>query len=123
MGAILAEICVHCLEHNQIYAVLIKHQIIGYFRYIDDILIIYDNNKTHTDTMLMEFKTIHLTINFTREYETDKKTNFLDLTIQIKHDKLNFTIYRKPTSTDILIHNNSCNPNEHKLASINYLTS
>jgi hypothetical protein len=27
-------------------------------------------------------------------------------------------MYRKPTTTDILIHNRSCHPNEHKLASI-----
>jgi hypothetical protein len=43
------------------------------------------------------------------------------LTIHRKHNKLNFTIYRTPTSTDTLIHNSSCHPNEHKLASINYL--
>jgi hypothetical protein len=38
-----------------------------------------------------------------------------------EHNKLNFTIYREPTSTNILIHNSSCHPIEHKLAGINYL--
>jgi hypothetical protein len=33
---------------------------------------------------------------------------------------LTFSIYRKPTRTDILTHNRSCHPNEHKLASIYY---
>jgi hypothetical protein len=51
------------------------------------------------------------------------KLNFLDLTIHREHNKLDYTIYRKPTATDILIHNSSCHPNEHKLASINYLTN
>jgi hypothetical protein len=69
----------------------------------------------------MEFNTIHPTINFTIENETNKKANFLDLTIQRKHDKLNFSIYRKPS--DIIIHNSSCHPKEHKLASINYLSN
>jgi hypothetical protein len=32
--------------------------------------------------------------------------------------KLAFGIYRKPTVTDILIHNKSCHPNEHRLAGI-----
>jgi hypothetical protein len=33
-----------------------------------------------------------------------------------------FGIYRKPTATDILTHNKSCHPNEHRLADFNYLT-
>jgi hypothetical protein len=37
-------------------------------------------------------------------------------------EKLTLTIYRKPTATDTLIHNKFCHPNEHRLASINYLT-
>jgi hypothetical protein len=35
---------------------------------------------------------------------------------------MTFRIYRKPTATDILIHNRSNHPNEHKLAGIKYLT-
>jgi hypothetical protein len=57
------------------------------------------------------------------EYEENKKQIFFDLTVHRKHNKLDYTIYRKPTSTDILVHNSSCHPNEHKLASINYLTN
>jgi hypothetical protein len=72
---------------------------------VDDILIIYDKNKTRIETMIIEFNTIHPAINFTIENEADRKLHFLDLTIHRGHNKLNFTIYRKPTSTDILIHN------------------
>jgi hypothetical protein len=71
--------------------------------------------------MINEFNTIHPTINFTIENEENNKLNFLDLAIHRKHNKLDYTIYRKPTATDILIHNSSCHPIEHKLASINYL--
>jgi hypothetical protein len=121
-SAIIAEIFLQNLEHNQICNILTKY-IIGYFRYVDDILIIYDINKTHIDTMINEFNTIHLTINFTIENEENNKLNFLDLTIHRKHNKLDYTIYRKPTATDIFIHNSSCHPIEHKLASINYITN
>jgi hypothetical protein len=48
MGAptsILAETYIH--EHKQMYPILIKQQIIAYIRYINDILMIYDQNKTN----------------------------------------------------------------------------
>jgi hypothetical protein len=54
---------------------------ISHYRYFDDILIIYDKSETHIDTMAMEFNTIHSTINFTLENESDKELNFRDLTI------------------------------------------
>jgi hypothetical protein len=41
-SAILAETYIQHVEHKQIYPILIKQQITGYFRYIDDILIIYN---------------------------------------------------------------------------------
>jgi hypothetical protein len=121
-SAIIAETCLQNLEHNQIYNFLTKYKIIGYFRYVDDILIIYDINNTHTDTMINEFNTIHPTVNFTVKNEENNKLNFLDLTIHRKHNKLDYT-KKKSTTKDILIHNSSCHPTEHKLASINYLTN
>jgi hypothetical protein len=46
-SAILAEIYIQYLEHKQLYPILIKQKIIGYFRYVDDILIIYNGKRTH----------------------------------------------------------------------------
>jgi hypothetical protein len=60
-SAIIAETYLQNLEHNQVYNLLTKHKIIGYFRCVDDILIIYDKNKTHIDIIM----TVHPTINFT----------------------------------------------------------
>jgi hypothetical protein len=37
------------MEHKQIYPILIKHQIIGCFRYVDDILLIYDQRETNVE--------------------------------------------------------------------------
>jgi hypothetical protein len=90
--AITAETHLQSLEHNQVYNLLTKHKIFLYFRYADDTLTIYDKkNKKHTDTMMIEFTTMHPAINFTIENEADKKLNFLDLTIHREHNKLNFT--------------------------------
>jgi hypothetical protein len=42
MGAptstIISEAYIQNLEHKQMYPVLVKHQIAGYFRYVDNIL-------------------------------------------------------------------------------------
>jgi hypothetical protein len=109
------------MEHKQIYPVLLNHKIIGYFRYVDDILLIYNQNETNIDEMLAEFNKQQPTIKFTIEKETHKSINFLDLTIQRQEQKLEYAIYRKPTQTDIIIPNDSCHPHEHKISSINYL--
>jgi hypothetical protein len=50
MGAptwsVLAETYTQQMEHIQIYRILQEQQIITYFRYVDYILTIYDQNKT-----------------------------------------------------------------------------
>jgi hypothetical protein len=42
MSAILAETFIQYLEHTIIYQILNRNQIIDYYRYVDDILIIYN---------------------------------------------------------------------------------
>jgi hypothetical protein len=54
-SAILAETYYQHLEHKQIYPVLLKQHIIGYYRYADDIPIIYDQKKTNTEETLTIF--------------------------------------------------------------------
>jgi hypothetical protein len=61
------------------------------------------------------------TMKFTMEEETDSTINFLDITISNTKDSLTFDIYRKPTTTNIIIPNNSCHPPEHKSAAIRFL--
>jgi hypothetical protein len=92
-------------------------------RYVDDILIIYDQNKTNIDHTLNEFKKSQSTINFTIEKEEHESVNFLDIVIHRNGKNFEFAIYRKPTQTDILIPNSSCHSYEHKLSSINYLVN
>jgi hypothetical protein len=120
-AAILAEIFIQFLEHTVIYNILEKHQIINYYRYVDDILFIYNSEGTNIHNTLQEFNTVQPKLKFTLETETQNKINFLDITINKQHNKLTFGIYRKPTTTDTIIHNNSCHPKEHKRSAINYL--
>jgi hypothetical protein len=125
MGAptspILSEIFLQYIEHNLIVNILQKHKIVGYFRYVDDILLVYNNENTEINQVLDDFNTVVPTIQFTIENETNNTINFLDITIKRNIDKLDFDIYRKPTCTDLIIPQDSNHPNEQKLSAIRFL--
>jgi len=57
------------------------------------------------------------------EEEVDNRINFLDITMSRVDNKILFNIYRKPTTTDIIISNDSYHPPEHKLAVDNETTA
>jgi len=49
--------------------------------------------------------------------------NYLDITIQRTQRGFSTNIYRKPTTTDSIIPNDSCYPIGHKMAAIHYLNN
>jgi len=100
-----------------------QHNIIGYFRYVDDILMIYHENSTDIHEVHTAFNDPAPMIKFTMEKETDNNINFLDISIQNKWDKLLFNIYRKPTATNVIISHDSCHPPEQKQAAIRHLVT
>jgi hypothetical protein len=120
-SSIFSQIYLQYIQNTAIFDILKYNNAIGYFRYIDDILIVY--NKTTTDILQVfySFNRLMPTMKFTMESEIDNKINFLDVTIMKSH-KLTFNVYRKPT-TDSIIPNDSSQPTEHKLAAIRYLTN
>jgi hypothetical protein len=120
-SAILAEVCIQHLEHTSIADILSKHQIMDYYRYVGDILIIYNAQKTNIINTLHDFNAVHPKLKFTMEQQTQNRLNYLDLMIKKNQNELDFEIYRKPASTDLIIHNTSCHPYEHTKAAINYL--
>jgi hypothetical protein len=107
------------MKNTKIYDILHKTRVEGYFRYVDDILLIY-KNITDIEEILSMFNNITPDLNFTLEQEQDNRLNFLDLTIKKTTNKLTFDIYRKPTTSDAIICNDSCHPPEHKLAAVRY---
>jgi hypothetical protein len=54
-SALLAEIFLQNLEHNNIQNIVIKHKLLGYFRYVDDILILYNKKLTNIDLISTRF--------------------------------------------------------------------
>jgi hypothetical protein len=118
MGApaspILSEVYLQFLENTIIYGILQNSKIEGYFRYVDDILLNYNEKSTNIQEVLSSFNNITPDMNFTTEIEQDNKLNFLDITISKTANKLSFNIYRKHTTSDNIILNDSCQPPNKK---------
>jgi len=119
--AVLSEVYLQHLEHTEIIKIITQHNILGYFRYVDDIPIVYDENSKDIHEVHVAFNKLAPTIKFT--IETDNSINFLDIAIQNKENRLLFGVHRKPTTTDVIIHKNSCHPPEQKHAAIRHMVS
>jgi len=62
-----SEIYIQYLENSKIPGILVKHCIIGYFWYVDDILLVYKNNVTNIQEVLNTFNNLTHTVHFTVE--------------------------------------------------------
>ena len=120
-SSIFSEVFLQHIESTAVFEILVQNRIIGHFRYVDDILIVYNDSITNMHDVFDSFNNLTHNINFTMEKETDNSINFLDVTIRKEHDTLTFNIYRKPTTTDSIIPRDSCHPQEHKHAAIRHL--
>jgi hypothetical protein len=80
----LSEIYLQYIEHTKIIDILIHHNILGYFRYVDDILIAFNSKSTNIYEVFNSCYNLTPTLNFTMEGETDNRMNFLDITIKRK---------------------------------------
>jgi hypothetical protein len=102
-SSIFSEKYLQYKESTEIFDTLIRNNTMGYFRYVDDILVVYDKTLTSIDEVLDSFNRIMPTMKFRIEKERENTINFLDITIGREQDKLNFDIYRKHTATDSII--------------------
>ena len=112
--------CTCCLEELYVKQWLDSKQILYYKRYVDDILIIYNQNKTNEQDILSHANNIDKHLQFKLTTEENNIINYLDLTICRNNSNIELGIYRKPTSTDTTIHFTSNHPYEHKLAAFNH---
>jgi hypothetical protein len=93
----LAEIYLQFFERIYLKHYLETKNIIYYKRYVDDLIIIYDHTKINADTIhdIINSTDVHLEFKLTKE--KNHITNYLDLSIQRKHNEFQLNIYRKPT--------------------------
>lgn len=83
-----------------------KHNIIKnvfWCSYIDGIFCIWNNNLNILNIFLNFINNIHPNIQFTIKIENDNKINFLDFTTYKDLNTEEYSIYRKPTHTDIVM--------------------
>jgi hypothetical protein len=74
-----------------------------YKRYVDDTLIIFDQNETNENSVMNNMNSIHKYVEFKLTVEENNNINYLDLTIHRNNNNLSLKIYRKPTQTDFTI--------------------
>jgi hypothetical protein len=113
LSPILSEIYIQNIEQNIIINILQNYKILGYYRYVNDILLVFNQQITNINNTLKQFNEINPKLQFTIEKEKDNVINFLDITITRNPNNVQHGIYRKPTTTDNIIHNTSCHPIEH----------
>ena len=121
LSGLLADIYLNYFENECIFHNKNPHkkQIISYSRYIDDTFLIFNGTERQINNLLKYINSIDKQIKFTVEHQNNNKINFLDLSIKNHNNSIKFSIYRKPTATDVTIHSKSYHPYTHKLAAYN----
>jgi len=122
-SSIFSEIFLKHIESTAIFDILVQNHTVGYFRCVDDILIVYNKSITNIHDVFSSFNNPTPNIKFTMEKETESSIKFLDVMIRKEHDTFTFNVYRKPTTTDSIIPKDSCHPQKHKYTAIRHLVN
>ena len=120
LGPILANILMTELEEELI--VKVGEDLVNWKRYVDDTLA-YIKIETLNDT-LNKLNSFDEKIKFTYEIEVDNKISFLDVLIQHEKDgKLQTSVFRKETNTDVYINWHSHVPLQWKKSTLRSLVN
>ena len=90
-----------------------------WLRYIDDIFMVWNNNRKSLEDFLLHLNQCHHSIKFTSEISTEN-ISFLDTTVQLTEDrKLYTSLFSKPTDAHNYLLYNSSHP-KHLTRSLPY---
>ena len=90
-----------------------------WWRYIDDIFLIWPHSREELDSFISGLNRVHTTIKFTSDI-SDTSINFLDVKITKTSDgKLTTDLHTKPTDAHLYLHYTSYHP-QHQKKSIPY---
>jgi hypothetical protein len=122
ISGIIAEIFLQSFEEKHLNHILDENNTTFYTRYVDDILIVNNTDKTNPDLILKYMNSIHDDLVFTHILENEHNSiNFLDLLITRQTNSIDINIYTKPTTTNTTINYLSNHPMEQKLAAYRYM--
>jgi hypothetical protein len=113
ISSILAEIFLQHLDTN-FYPKITRKNIQFIARYVDDIFIIYDANRTTAEDVLVDHNNMHSSFKYNLEFERDNIINFLDLKVHRKSKEFLIGVYRKLTFTYLTIPAELNHPMQHK---------
>jgi hypothetical protein len=85
---------------RHINQLLDENNIIFYTRYVDDIFIIYNTDRSTPEKIHEYLNNLHPKLEFTPTVEENKRISFLDL-ITRQPSAIEIDIYRTPTATNI----------------------
>ena len=112
-----ANLFIELFERKYIYP-LIERKSLTYFRYIDDIFLIWTGTKKELDQFFKDLNEKHPSIEFDHK-ASQNHIVFLDTEIYLHNDKLHLKLCRKETDQQHYLHIKSEHP---KLSKIVYLT-
>jgi hypothetical protein len=124
LSSLLADLVMDDLENSLFNSNLENtHLIHCWYRYVDDIFAVWKGSDRQLDCFVKTLNSRCQNINFTVEKSVNGKLNFLDLTISSGVNGYDFAIFRKPTSTGLVIHNSSRHHISQKLAAFHCMVN
>ena len=85
-----------------------------YFRYVDDTFAVF-NNEEDCNTFFIQLNSLHPSLRFTYEKESNQSLPFLDVLVERHDSEFLTSVYRKPTFTGQYLRWNSFSPQKWKI--------
>ena len=102
-SSIFSEVYLQYMECTSFVDILNQQKILGLFHYVGDIPIIYGKTAADIDNIIETFNSIHPTLTFSKEDETDNSLSFLDVTLRRTENNFTVTLCRIPTGIVFLL--------------------
>jgi len=116
----IAEIYLQFFEELTIRHWMENGKILYYRRHVDDIIIIFGQNKINEELITNYMNNIHKYLEFKLTEGKNNNITHLDLSIHRNNNDIHLDIRRKPTQTNTTIHFTSNHSLGHKLAAYNF---
>jgi predicted GIY-YIG superfamily endonuclease len=116
LGPLFANVFMDEFEHKHVES-LKEIGLDTWLRYVDDVFALV-NDRTSAIRILEKLNTLHRSIKFTIEHETNDGLPFLDTRVVRSADRLYTTLYHKPTFTGIYLNWTSLTAKRYKIGMI-----